>query len=287
MSTVEISQNELDELKTKAQLYDNLNINESINIAQNITNNAQNVNNASTTRVQEIENIEQLVNEFISQSNEIHSMSNESLESAKCATIESNSIITLIEKLFSLINDMSSAITGFTNTINDLNEKNQSITELVANNDKISMQTNLLAINAAIEASKAKEFGRGFAIVAAEVKKLASASKQSTVNIGNEIEVITTMTNEATKKNDAVASLVSDSVAISKEAIDKLQYLISVSEKNSNNANNISGNVNSQLSNSDTIKYKISNLVEDTKKAIEGSHTNITLGQSLIDNLKN
>jgi methyl-accepting chemotaxis protein len=80
---------------------------------------------------------------------------------------------------------------------------------------------------------------------------------------------------------------VSDSVAISKEAIDKLQYLISVSEKNSNNANNISGNVNNQLSNSDTIKYKISNLVEDTKKAIEGSHTNITLGQSLLDNLKN
>lgn len=286
MTTVEISQNELDELKTKAQLYDKLNLNESINIAQNITNNAQSVNNASTTRVQEIENIENLVNEFIAQSNEIHSMSNESLESAKCATIESNSIITLIEKLFSLINDMSSAITGFTNTINDLNEKNKSITELVSNNDKISMQTNLLAINAAIEASKAKEFGRGFAIVAAEVKKLASASKQSTVNIGNEIEVITTMTNEATKKNDAVASLVSDSVAISKEAIDKLQYLISVSEKNSNNANNISGNVNSQLSNSDTIKNKISNLVEDTKKAIEGSHTNITLGQSLLDNLK-
>ena len=286
MSTIEIAKNELEELKEKARLYDELKVHESINIAQNITNNAQNVNNASTTRVQEIQNIEQLVNEFISQSNEIHEMSNDSLESARCATSESNSIIDLIEKLFALVNDMSSAINGFTDTINNLNEKNQAITELVSNNDKISMQTNLLAINAAIEASKAKEFGRGFAIVAAEVKKLASASKQSTVNIGNEIDIITSMTNEATKKNEAVTVLVKDSVAISKEAIEKLQYLISVSEKNSTNANAISGNVTNQLSNSDTIKYKISNLVEDTKKAIEGSNTNISLGKSLLDNLK-
>jgi len=286
MSTVEINTHELEELKNKAALFDKLNLSESVQIAQNITNNAQNVNKASTTRVSEIQNIEQLVHEFISQSNEIQTMSGESLNSAESAALESNSIITLVEKLYSLVNEMSSAIDLFSTTIKELNEKNQVITELVTNNDKISMQTNLLAINAAIEASKAKEFGRGFAIVAAEVKKLASASKQSTVNIGNEIDMITSMTNDATKRNEAVTSLVQDSVQISKEAIEKLQNLALVSKQNSSNASNISDNVNSQLIHSDTIIHKISSLVEDTKKAIEGSHTNISLGQSLLQNLQ-
>ena len=286
MSTVEISTQELEELQKKAALFDKLKLKESFTIAQDITNNAQNVNEASRTRVEEILNIETLVNEFISHSNKIQSMSDQSLESAESATQESNTVITLVEQLYTLINEMSDAINLFSTTISDLNEKNKLITELVTNNDKISMQTNLLAINAAIEASKAKEFGRGFAIVAAEVKKLASASKQSTVNIGNEIDQITSMTNEATKRNEAVSSLVQDSVQISKEAIEKLQNLVLVSKQNSSNANNISCNVSDQLQDSNSIIHKISSLVADTKKAVEGSGTNIALGQSLLENLK-
>ena len=94
------------------------------------------------------------------------------------------------------------------------------------------------------------------------------------------------MTNEATKRNEAGISLVQDSVEISKEAIEKLQYLANVSKQNSSNASNISGNVSDQLQNSNTIISKISTLVEDTKKAVEGSRTNISLGQSLVENLK-
>ncbi len=286
MSREEIDSSELEILKKKADLLDKLNLNNSLQIAQNITNNAINVNTASKTRLTEIEDIEELVNNFINHSNEIQIMSENSLNSAKLASDESNHVIKLIEELFTLINNMSNAIDEFSHTIEELNEKNSSITELVQVNDKISMQTNLLAINAAIEASKAKEYGRGFSIVATEVKKLAASSKQSTVNIGNEIDEITSMTSSVTKKNEAVQVLVKNSVEISKEAIEKLKSLIEVANQNSENSNNISCNVNQQLQSSDTIKNKIHHLVEDTKKAIEGSQTNISLGQSLIANLE-
>ena len=286
MSTTQIEIEELEELKRKAELYDNLDLGESLTIAQNITNNAQNVNKASKTRLSEIENIEQLVNDFINQSNEIKDMSGESLESAKLTSSESSETIKLVEELFELVNHMSSSIEEFAKTIEELNEKNQSITDLVQVNGKISMQTNLLAINAAIEASKAKEYGRGFAIVASEVKKLAAASKQSTVNIGNEVTGITVMTSEVIKKNEAVQELVDNSVKVSKSAIEKLQKLISVSHNNSQNSDNISSNVCIQLKNSDNIKEKIAKLIEDTKKAIEGSSTNIGLGETLVNNLQ-
>lgn len=286
MSTQQIDKNELELLKQKAAFYDELNLDNSLQIAQNITNNAVKVNKASKTRLTEIEDIEQLVNIFINHSNEIQLMSSDLLDSAKIASNESTGVIELIEKLFSLINNMSEAMKEFSKTIIELNEKNSSITELVQANDKISMQTNLLAINAAIEASKAKEYGRGFAIVAAEVKKLAAASKQSTLNIGAEIDTITSMTNAVTQKNDAVSLLVNDSVEISKDAIEKLKNLLNVASQNSKNSDNISCNVNQQLQSSDTIKNKINAVVEDTKKAIEGSQTNINLGQTLINNLE-
>ncbi len=286
MSTQEIDSNELETLRQKAELFDKLNLNDSLNIAQNITNNAINVNTASKTRLTEVENIEDLVNNFINHSNEIQTMSNDSLESAKVASNESTNIIELVQQLFDLITSMSTAIDEFSKTIIELNEKNNSITELVQVNDKISMQTNLLAINAAIEASKAKEYGRGFAIVATEVKKLAASSKQSTLNIGNEITTISQMTSSVTSKNEAVQTLVKDSVEISKEAIEKLKNLIEVSNQNSENSNSISCNVNRQLESSDTIKNKINNVVEDTRKAINGSQTNINLGETLVSNLE-
>lgn len=287
MSIEEIDSQELEILRQKAELFDKLNLNESLNIAQDITNNAINVNSASKTRLSEVQNIEQLVNVFINHSNEIQTMSTFSLDSAKIASQESTNVITLIQELFDLINNMSNSIDEFSQTIKELNDKNNSITDLVKVNDKISMQINLLAINAAIEASKAKEFGKGFAIVASEVKKLAASSKQSTLNIGNEIDTIKQMTSSVTNKNDAVQVLVKNSVEISKDAILKLNNLILVANQNSENSNTISCNVTRQLESSDTIKSKIHNVVEDTKKAISGSQTNIQLGQALIQTLEN
>ena len=287
MSIVEIDSEELGRLRQKAEIFDQINLNKSLNIAQDITNNAINVNSASKTRLSEVENIEQLVNIFINHSNEIQTMSDDSLNSAKLTSQETTSVITLVQELFDLIDNMSNAIDEFSHTIEELNNKNNSITELVKVNDKISMQTNLLAINAAIEASKAKEFGRGFAIVATEVKKLAASSKESTLNIGNEIDNIKQMTSLVTNKNEAVQALVKNSVEISKDAILKLKNLILMSNQNSENSNTISRNVNQQLENSDTIKDKIHNVVEDTRKAIDGSQTNIELGQTLIQSLKN
>ena len=287
MSIEEIDSQELEILRQKAELFDKLNLNESLNIAQDITNNAINVNSVSKTRLSEVQNIEQLVNVFINHSNEIQTMSTFSLDSAKIASQESTNVITLIQELFDLINNMSNSIDEFSQTIKELNDKNNSITDLVKVNDKISMQINLLAINAAIEASKAKEFGKGFAIVASEVKKLAASSKQSTLNIGNEIDTIKQMTSSVTNKNDAVQVLVKNSVEISKDAILKLNNLILVANQNSENSNTISCNVTRQLESSDTIKSKIHNVVEDTKKAISGSQTNIQLGQALIQNLEN
>ncbi|MDD1725202.1 MAG: methyl-accepting chemotaxis protein [Methanospirillum sp.] len=64
-----------------------------------------------------------------------------------------------------------------------LSEQSQAISEIIVSVTEIAEQSNLLAVNASIEAAKAGEFGKGFGVVAQEIKSLAEQSKQATMNI--------------------------------------------------------------------------------------------------------
>ncbi len=99
-----------------------------------------------------------------------------------------------------------------------LSEQSQAIGEIITAVDDLAEQSNLLAVNAAIEAAKAGEHGKGFAVVAQEVKSLAEQSKQATAHIRTILNDIRKATSVAVMATEQGSKAVEAGVAQSSEA---------------------------------------------------------------------
>ncbi|OEF95812.1 methyl-accepting chemotaxis protein [Desulfuribacillus alkaliarsenatis] len=122
--------------------------------------------------------------------------------------------------------------------IKALNEQSAKINDIIGIITNIAEQTNLLALNAAIEAARAGEAGRGFAVVADEIRKLADQSSNSAGQIKALIEVVQQHTNKAVNSMDQSKTEVIDSTemvenvgVIFKEIMDSIQAVTSQIEE--------------------------------------------------------
>lgn len=94
----------------------------------------------------------------------------------------------IVTESLNFINNITDSIDATSNVILELDDKSQNITSVCATISEIAAQTNLLSLNAAIEAARAGQSGRGFAVVADEVRNLAIKTQELTQQINSSIE---------------------------------------------------------------------------------------------------
>jgi len=120
---------------------------------------------------------------------------------------------------------ISEAVQSSSTIIEDLGRQSDQITSIVNTIKEIADQTNLLALNAAIEAARAGEQGRGFAVVADEVRKLAERTSLSTKEIGGMVAKIQNGTRSAVSSMQAGVSQVSNGVQLANQAAESINRI--------------------------------------------------------------
>jgi methyl-accepting chemotaxis protein len=159
---------------------------------------------------------------------EISHSAQQAAQAAHVAEQEATSGLAVVQRTINISHDLNSGIELASQSINELAKDTVSVGSILNVITSIAEQTNLLALNAAIEAARAGEQGRGFAVVADEVRALASKTADATKEIRQVLERLKTAAESSVKTMDGAISKASDN---EKYAQDTGNVLKSIQEK--------------------------------------------------------
>ena len=169
-----------------------------------------------------------------------------------------------------------------------LSEQTQAIGEIITVVTDLAQQSNLLAVNAAIEASKAGEHGKGFAVVAQEIKSLADQSKQATEQVRKILGDIQKATGRSVLAAEQVSKAVEGGVKQTAESGESIRKLAESIGEAAQAAEQIAVSSQQQLAGMEQVAIAMENIkqathqnVLGTKQAEQAAHTLNDLGQKL------
>jgi len=201
-----------------------------------------------------------------------------------------------VQQTVDKMSEIANVVKASAEKIEKLGESSKQIGEIISVIDEIADQTNLLALNAAIEAARAGEQGRGFAVVADEVRKLAERTTEATKQIANMIKGIQKETEEAVRAMQQGTNEVNSGIVLADKAGKALQEIVQSSQDVWDMINQIAAATEEQSSTAEQVAKNVSsisqvtsdtaNRVQDIAKSAEDLAKQTDLLRTLLEKFK-
>lgn len=262
------------------------------------------ISEGANSQAVKAENTNTVVNTLIENMKEV-SVNTEnaktSSDEASCFAAEGNkSIGTVIEEM----SNINEAIKETSEVVHLLDEKVKEIGSIISVINEISEQTNLLALNAAIEAARAGEQGRGFAVVADEVRKLAEQSGKSTANIEKIIMEIKMETGRVVKSIQKGVGAVDKGIDVVQntgasftnilnafeKVTDQMAIISQKANAINNDSSNVLGNMSDVLETSKTVSFStqsVASAVQEQTASMEEISSSAYSLTDIVERLEN
>ena len=191
---------------------------------------------------------------------------------------EADEGVRIVEGVTGGINRAAQETSVLAENMRELGQKAESISQVITLIEEVADQTNLLALNAAIEAARAGEAGRGFAVVADEVRKLAEKTMSATREVESAIESIQEGTNQSAATVDSAVAAIEKAGHMGEESGHSLQQISALAEDSSSRVSAIATAATEQSAASEEINRNISevnHLSADIAEAMEGASSQV------------
>ncbi len=259
-------------------------------VSDKTNNNARSLSASSDETVAMIKSqhdASQQLHDFMTKMSEITQLvvanTKKAIEAVQNTTTESKQGKDIVVKVRNSILELEKDIQSSARIIAELDEKSQDISAIMNTISGIAEQTNLLALNAAIEAARAGEQGRGFAVVADEVRTLAGRTQEATVEINTLVEALQQGVGDSVNKINKGTSQASQAVEEVEQSEKSLAVINEAVAQISVVNDEISSAAASQFEMSMQANSSVETISSLSEKILELAHNNNNESKNMIE----